>query len=100
MGATREDAGAAVYFHWKTISVAAGMTLWNFYFPLFEKAVGNYAPERNPVEYLWGHWKQHELPNLCPKDLWQLSEGPAHAATPSPTTATGPRLLEAVFACL
>jgi len=34
-----------------------------------------YAPELNPVEYLWGHWKQHELPNVCPKDLWQLSEG-------------------------
>jgi len=25
-----------------------------------------YAPELNPVEYLWGHWKQHELPNFCP----------------------------------
>jgi len=114
------------HFNWKTISVAAGMTLWNFYFQLFEKAVGKeetvlflsylmqrisspllivwdrlpthrsrmvgefldqlqgwvateylppYAPELNPVEYLWGHWKQHELPNVCPKDLWQLSEG-------------------------
>ena len=114
------------HFNWKTISVAAGMTLWNFYFEIFEKAVGKeetiiflthllrylgspllvvwdrlpahrsrlvgefldslggliaieylppYAPELNPVEYLWGHWKQHELPNLCPKDFWQLSEG-------------------------
>ena len=34
-----------------------------------------YAPELNPVEYLWGHWKHHELPNICPRDLWQLSEG-------------------------
>jgi len=102
------------------------MTFWNFYFQLFEKAIGKeevvvflsyllryigapllivwdrlpahrsrvvsqfldrldgriateylpaYAPELNPVEYLWGHWKQHELPNVCPKDLWQLSEG-------------------------
>jgi transposase len=33
-----------------------------------------YAPELNPVEYIWGHWKQHELPNVCPKDYWQLSE--------------------------
>ena len=32
-----------------------------------------YAPELNPVEYIWGHWKQHELPNLCPADLAQLS---------------------------
>lgn len=32
-----------------------------------------YAPELNPVEYLWGHWKQHELPNLCPKTFGELS---------------------------
>jgi transposase len=102
------------------------MTLWNFYFQLFEKAVAKeetvvflaylisriaapllivwdrlpahrsrlvgeyidslngriaieylpaYAPELNPVEYLWGHWKHHELPNVCPKDMWQLSDG-------------------------
>ncbi len=34
-----------------------------------------YAPELNPVEYIWSYWKQHELPNVCPKDYWQLSEG-------------------------
>ena len=33
-----------------------------------------YAPELNPVEYIWAHWKHHELPNVCPKDYWQLSE--------------------------
>ena len=114
------------HFNWKTISVAAAMTVWTFYFQVFDKAVGKeetilflrhlrrhlgspllvvwdrlpahrsrlvgefldslggqiaveylppYAPELNPVEYLWGHWKQHELPNVCPKDLWQLNEG-------------------------
>ncbi len=31
-----------------------------------------YAPELNPVEYIWGYCKQHELPNLCPKDFAQL----------------------------
>ena len=31
-----------------------------------------YAPELNPVEYIWGYCKQHELPNLCPKDFDQL----------------------------
>jgi transposase len=31
-----------------------------------------YAPELNPTEYIWGHLKQHELPNLCPKNLWEL----------------------------
>ena len=29
-------------------------------------------PELNPVEYLWGYWKQHELPNVCPRDWWEL----------------------------
>jgi len=33
-----------------------------------------YAPELNPVEYLWSHWKQHELPNFCPQTFWQLSQ--------------------------
>lgn len=32
-----------------------------------------YAPELNPVEYLWGYWKHHELPNFCPKTFYQLS---------------------------
>lgn len=33
-----------------------------------------YAPELNPVEYIWGHLKQHDLPNLCSKTLYQLSD--------------------------
>jgi transposase len=32
-----------------------------------------YAPDLNPVEYLWSHWKQHELPNFCPQNFGQLS---------------------------
>ena len=28
-----------------------------------------YAPELNPVEYLWGYWKQHELANVCPPGI-------------------------------
>lgn len=32
-----------------------------------------YAPELNPVEFLWGHWKKHEVANLCTKSLHQLS---------------------------
>jgi hypothetical protein len=32
-----------------------------------------YAPELNPVEYLWSHWKQHELPNFCSQNFGQLS---------------------------
>ena len=32
-----------------------------------------YAPELNPVEYIWGYCKHHELPNFCPRDFAQLS---------------------------
>ena len=33
-----------------------------------------YAPELNPTEYILGYWKQHQLPNVCPKDWWDLDE--------------------------
>ena len=33
-----------------------------------------YAPELNPVEYIWSYWKQHELPSVCPKDYGELNE--------------------------
>ena len=32
-----------------------------------------YAPELNPIEYLWGNVKGGELANFSPKDLWELS---------------------------
>jgi len=32
-----------------------------------------YAPDLNPVEFLWGHWKSHELPNFCPRSFAELS---------------------------
>jgi transposase len=38
-----------------------------------------YAPDLNPVEYLWGHIKQHELANFCPKDLVELSSATREA---------------------
>jgi transposase len=112
------------HFRWKTLSLAAGMTWWNFYFKLYPKAMKapeiidflthlmrhlrrpllviwdrlpghrsvdvrefvaaqhgrltlewlpGYAPELNPVEHLWAHLKKHEIPNLCPRDLGELS---------------------------
>jgi transposase len=38
-----------------------------------------YAPELNPVEYIWAYLKHHELPNVCAKDLWNLGEGAIRA---------------------
>jgi transposase len=43
-----------------------------------------YAPELNPLEYIWGYWKHHELPNFCPRDFAQLS----HRACRVSSTAT------------
>ena len=37
-----------------------------------------YAPELNPVEYIWGYWKYHELPNFCPHDFSQLNYHARH----------------------
>ena len=32
-----------------------------------------YAPELNPVEYMWGHLKTHEIANLITTQTWELS---------------------------
>ena len=32
-----------------------------------------YAPELDPVEYLFGHLKPHELGNFCPRVMGELS---------------------------
>jgi len=31
------------------------------------------APELNPVEYMWGHLKTHEIANLIATQAWELS---------------------------
>lgn len=31
-----------------------------------------YAPELNPVEYMWGHLKSHEIANLIATQAWEL----------------------------
>lgn len=32
-----------------------------------------YAPEINPVEYMWAHLKSHEIGNLIATEAWELS---------------------------
>ena len=53
-----------------------------------------YAPELNPVEYLWGYWKQHELPNFCPKTFAELSY---HAVRALKRMRCRPRLITAFW---
>ncbi len=33
-----------------------------------------YAPELNPVEYIWAYAKQHEVAHLCPDDFAELTD--------------------------
>ena len=40
-----------------------------------------YAPELNPIEYLWGNVKGTDLANFSPKDLWELSTAAKKALT-------------------
>ena len=38
-----------------------------------------YAPELNPVEYMWAHLKCHEIANLITTQAWELSLEATHA---------------------
>ena len=40
-----------------------------------------YAPELNPIEYLWGYTKGNDLANFAPKELWELSRAARKAFT-------------------
>lgn len=40
---------------------------------IFATSLPAYAPELNPMEYVWGYFKQHRLPNFSARDLDQLS---------------------------
>jgi len=53
-----------------------------------------YAPELNPVEYLWGHAKQHGMPNLCPDNSTQLRRAARRALS---TARRRPSLLRAFW---
>ena len=53
-----------------------------------------YAPELNPAKYIFGHLKYHELPNLCPKALWELS---GHARRALRRMRRRPRLVRAFW---
>jgi transposase len=56
-----------------------------------------YAPELNPVEYIWSYWKKHELPNFCPKDYQQLSQLASRSVVLLLVPQTGSALHSAVL---
>jgi hypothetical protein len=138
------------HFNWRTISIAAGMTLWNFYFQIFDKAVGKeetvlflahllrhlqrpllivwdrlpahrsrlvgefldslegliaieylppYAPELNPVEYLWGLETPRTAQRMPKRLLGTKRPRPANSPTNTPPPSPYHRILETVFPC-
>ncbi len=56
-----------------------------------------YAPELNPVEYLWGYWKRNELANFCPKDIWQLGHFASQALKRIRRKPDRPKLIAAFW---
>jgi transposase len=56
-----------------------------------------YAPELNPVEYLWAYWKEHELANFCPKDIWQLGHFASQALRRIRRKTRRPQLIAAFW---
>jgi transposase len=57
-----------------------------------------YAPELNPVEYLWGYWKKTELANFCSKNIWELSHAAGQALKRIRRRKGRPQLIAAFFA--
>jgi transposase len=57
-----------------------------------------YAPEINPVEYLWGYWKKTELANFCPKNIWELGHVASQALKRIRRRKRRPQLIAAFFA--
>jgi len=53
-----------------------------------------YAPELNPIEYLWGHIKNTDLANFTPKELWELSAAARKALV---RTRKSPRYIQAFW---
>ncbi len=56
-----------------------------------------YAPELNPVEYLWAYWKKYELANFCPRDIWELSHAASQALKRIRRRPRRPQLIAAFF---
>lgn len=53
-----------------------------------------YAPELNPVEYLWAHLKQHQIANLLVEHGWELS---LHATRALRRMRRRPRIIRACW---
>jgi hypothetical protein len=57
------------HFNWKTVSIIAGLTIWNFYFQLFDNSIGS----QQVIEFL-----THLLRHVPGKLLLVWDRLPAH----------------------
>jgi hypothetical protein len=55
------------------------------------------AGSNHPVEYLWGYWKEHELANFCPRDIWELDHFASQALKRIRRRTRRPQLIAAFF---
>jgi len=69
------------HFNWTHVAVIAGLTRTNCLFRLHEGSIKKevqiaflplYAPNLNPVEYLWAWLKRQAMANYCPDNLSEL----------------------------
>jgi len=75
---------------WDGLPGHRSRAVWDFiqqqHGKLWVEFLPGYAPQLNPVEYLWSHWKQHET-QLLPHDVRPVkpprSPGPASDAPAS-----------------
>jgi transposase len=68
--------GGKVLIVWEGLPAHRSRAVWEFVRQqrgrIWLEFLPAYAPELNPTEYIWGHLKQQELANFCPKDLGEL----------------------------
>jgi len=84
--------GASIHRSRDVTAFVQSQTKW-----LHVERLPAYAPELNPVEYLWAYWKKNELANFCPKDVWQLSYTASQALKRIRRRKRRPQLIAAFF---
>ena len=84
--------GAPIHRSREVSAYLATQTEW-----LHVERLPAYAPELNPIEYLWGYWKKTELANFCAKDIWELSHVASQALKRIRRRRRRPQLIAAFF---
>ena len=77
LGALRRHAGGKILVVWDGAAIHRSARVREYVAKtkgaIWLERLPAYAPEINPVEYLWAHLKEHEICNLLARDGWELS---------------------------